>query len=284
MSRWEKERETYVEGLTARLQKEGVLASGAVPDLDLATIGRIEEIDRELFLEENPEWAGEEVPDLDTFRFLVYLDRRAKLPADPEGFVRAYLDLRDEHGMDEFFREDADSEAREANEVSNRGNSRLQLGRIEEALGDFDRAVELAPKSAHVHGVRAQALFSIGNLEKALEDVDKAVALSDAGRDLSAPYLIQRSEYLYRIGNHGQAADSLLRASRELEAMAFCPTDEHGSFHLPSRHIVSDGYVLDFFQQAVELAKKIASRGVGSPGLVATLFRVERQLRENEVL
>ena len=66
-----------------------------------------------------------------------------------------------------------------------RGRSALSLERFEEALADFERAVELGPEVGAYYHARAQARAGLGQTERALADYDRALErVSDEEREV----------------------------------------------------------------------------------------------------
>ena len=57
------------------------------------------------------------------------------------------------------------------------GMALAHLGRNEEALASFDRALALGPATAGLHGSRADALVALGRLDEAVQSYDRALAL-----------------------------------------------------------------------------------------------------------
>jgi len=52
-----------------------------------------------------------------------------------------------------------------------------QQGQFEDAIKCFDRAIEINPKSAHVHNARGLSYRELGNLDKAIYDFSRAIEL-----------------------------------------------------------------------------------------------------------
>lgn len=52
-----------------------------------------------------------------------------------------------------------------------------QQGQFEDAIKCFDRAIEINPKSAHVHNGRGLSYRELGNLDKAIHDFSRAIEL-----------------------------------------------------------------------------------------------------------
>ena len=60
---------------------------------------------------------------------------------------------------------------------SNRGDSKKQLGRYEEAIKDYDKAIELNPNDAYYYSNRGDSKKQLGRYEEAIKDYDKAIEL-----------------------------------------------------------------------------------------------------------
>jgi tetratricopeptide (TPR) repeat protein len=79
---------------------------------------------------------------------------------------------------------------------------------VEEALADYDRAIELDPKYAEAHMNRGSALHKLGRVEEALAAYDRAIELDP--RDFKAHYnrgnaLAAKGEVEAAIGAYGEA-------------------------------------------------------------------------------
>jgi tetratricopeptide (TPR) repeat protein len=61
---------------------------------------------------------------------------------------------------------------------SNRGNIRVAQNKLDEAIADFDRAIELAPKQPDPYLNRGVALEGQGNYQEALNDYNRVLALN----------------------------------------------------------------------------------------------------------
>jgi tetratricopeptide (TPR) repeat protein len=59
----------------------------------------------------------------------------------------------------------------------NRANALVEQGQVEQALAGYDRALALAPDFAHAHIARGLLLKEMERLEKALANVGRAIAL-----------------------------------------------------------------------------------------------------------
>jgi protein O-mannosyl-transferase len=61
---------------------------------------------------------------------------------------------------------------------SNRGNAYLHLGNDRQAIGDFDKAIEINPKHERAYNNRGTAYSNLGNDTQAIRDYDKAVEIN----------------------------------------------------------------------------------------------------------
>lgn len=72
----------------------------------------------------------------------------------------------------------------------NRGIALKELGRVDDAVASYDKAIELKPDYAEAHFNRANLLKDIGHLDKAVSAYDRAITIrpgfADAHRSLSA--------------------------------------------------------------------------------------------------
>jgi tetratricopeptide (TPR) repeat protein len=59
----------------------------------------------------------------------------------------------------------------------NQGIEFHKQGRLDDALSEFDRAIELDPKLAKAYGNRGWVYWQRGELDKALADLDRAIEL-----------------------------------------------------------------------------------------------------------
>jgi tetratricopeptide (TPR) repeat protein len=66
---------------------------------------------------------------------------------------------------------------------NNRGAARSDLGELETAIADFNRAIELDPKTAQAYYNRGNAHREQGDLEAAIADYDKAITLAVCRRE-----------------------------------------------------------------------------------------------------
>ena len=84
-----------------------------------------------------------------------------------------------------------------ANVYSNRGNAKNRLGRYEEALKDLNNAIELNPHLFQAYNNRGATKGKIGHYEEAIQDFDKAIDL--------------KPDYVNAYNNRGNAKDELGR-------------------------------------------------------------------------
>ena len=64
-----------------------------------------------------------------------------------------------------------------ADAYSNRGNAKGRLERYEDAITDFDKAIQLEPDMAEAYSNRGNAKGGLGRYEDAIIDYDKAIQL-----------------------------------------------------------------------------------------------------------
>src|SRR5262245_32362823 len=58
-----------------------------------------------------------------------------------------------------------------------KGDALLQSGKYREAIGHYDRAIELNPALPYPHYARGFALYRLGDREEAIESYSRAIAL-----------------------------------------------------------------------------------------------------------
>jgi len=93
------------------------------------------------------------------------------------------------------------SEAHQPRTQNLLGMALSRLGRHEDALASFERAIAAAPDFADAHGNRASALMELGRLEEACADYERAVALQPA----SIGDWLNLGTVLHRLGRHDDA-------------------------------------------------------------------------------
>lgn len=89
----------------------------------------------------------------------------------------------EEYTVAEMSLKEAKEKAEEMSSVvaaaySNRGFSRLQMGMYDDALLDYDNAIELAPEKAASYNGRAQVYEKLGDTDAALADYTKALDIA----------------------------------------------------------------------------------------------------------
>lgn len=94
--------------------------------------------------------------------------------------------------------------------VSNRGNARARQGKIEEALQDYNRAIELDPMAADPHLNRGAVYETQGRFEEALKDYD--VVLKTNPEDPAA--WNNRGNALMGLRRFAEAKEALTEANR----------------------------------------------------------------------
>jgi tetratricopeptide (TPR) repeat protein len=65
----------------------------------------------------------------------------------------------------------------DANSYVNRGNVRVLLGRLDEAIRDYSKAIELAPGDPDTYYNRALAYFRAKDIVHARQDAERASSL-----------------------------------------------------------------------------------------------------------
>jgi tetratricopeptide (TPR) repeat protein len=89
-----------------------------------------------------------------------------------------------------------------------RGNLLAELGRREEALQDFDRALALGASDAFVFGAKGRVQMGLGRYEEALEVFRRAIAWSNFPEEWDG-----QGQVLMRLGRHAEATESFERAT-----------------------------------------------------------------------
>ncbi|MGH7740376.1 MAG: tetratricopeptide repeat protein [bacterium] len=122
------------------------------------------------------------------------------------------------------------------------GSLRLQQGRVEEALGEFDRVIEIQPDFGPAYGNRALALEKLGRLEEALKAYDRALSFKP-----EAWLYFNRGNSLRDLGRLEEAVESYALASRldpkQVEALS-----NQGALYL---RLGQPGRALENFNQAL---------------------------------
>lgn len=86
-----------------------------------------------------------------------------------------------------------------------RGAAHLRLGRIQDALADFNRVLELDPNSARAFHLRGLAHEKAGDYAKAIADLSKAIEINP---QYGAAYY-SRANLYSKTGNTVQAAEDI---------------------------------------------------------------------------
>jgi tetratricopeptide (TPR) repeat protein len=76
------------------------------------------------------------------------------------------------------FSEEIQRNPRSAAAWNNRAVARVRLGDLDDALRDYNRAIELAPNDPELYFNRANALVAAGQYQAAIMDYDRAIQLS----------------------------------------------------------------------------------------------------------
>ncbi len=99
---------------------------------------------------------------------------------------------------------------------SDRGVAHWRLAQHEEALKDFNRAIELYDGSAATHNNRANVLIDLGRYQEALSDLNRAISLAPA---YGAAYN-NRGNTHFQLGQHEQALKDYRKAIQLMPANA----------------------------------------------------------------
>lgn len=94
-----------------------------------------------------------------------------------------------------------DNHPNKAGYHNNRGNTLMRLGQAEQAMKDFDQAIQLEAHTAEFHVNRANALVALDHSELALTDLNQAIELTPS---LAMAYA-NRANVLHNCSNHQQA-------------------------------------------------------------------------------
>lgn len=90
----------------------------------------------------------------------------------------------------------------------NRGTELGHLGRYEEAIADFDRAIATSHPLDFMYDNRATAYYSLGRYQEALRDYDRAIALNP-----NNPNSYNGRALTYRaLGNFAAAQDDFTKS------------------------------------------------------------------------
>ncbi len=70
----------------------------------------------------------------------------------------------------------------DADAYNNRGFAYVQKGELDQAIADFDKAIELDPELAEAYNNRGYAYYLKGEVAKAVSDFEKCIELSNDPR------------------------------------------------------------------------------------------------------
>ena len=98
----------------------------------------------------------------------------------------------------------------EAVGYSNLGNNYYGIGDYQEAIKDFDRAIELDPKLAGAYWGRGKTYHELGDYQEAIKDFDRAIELDPK---LGGAYWSRGKTY-QKFGNQQQADEDLKTAAK----------------------------------------------------------------------
>jgi tetratricopeptide (TPR) repeat protein len=153
-----------------------------------------------------------------------------------------------------------------------RGVAFRLLSRYDDALADFNRAIELDPEDAWAISLRGAIYHDLGHYDEAFADASRAVEL----RPKSAQYITSRGEVRMHLDQYD---DALADFSRAIElnpkyARAFA---HRGDLHKYLRHYEES---LADYNRAIELAPKEDWIMVGRAGTYHDLGRYDDALAE----
>ena len=86
------------------------------------------------------------------------------------------------------------------------------LGRFDEALASYDRALALEPESAGMWNNKGSLLMELGRLEAALQCFERAIDLAAPVSTVKAVYWLNRGKALYMLGRYAEARDALMHS------------------------------------------------------------------------
>lgn len=87
--------------------------------------------------------------------------------------------------MDASGRVKVDASGNDANEYFNRGNKNFAQGNYEQAIKDYDKAIELGQEAAGAYAYRGKAHEKLGNYQQAIKDYERVIGIYP---DLEHPY------------------------------------------------------------------------------------------------
>ena len=157
---------------------------------------------------------------------------------------------------------------------TNRGLRYLNLGKQQQALDDFDRALALKSNSAQSYINRANANGQLGKYARAIEDCARAIGLQP---DLKGVHY-NRGNYYKQVGNFQRALDDY---SREIEVQpdfAAVYNNRGNTYQQLGNH----QRALADFTRAIELKPDYARAYQNRAALHAQLGKRESALRDQE--
>jgi tetratricopeptide (TPR) repeat protein len=92
----------------------------------------------------------------------------------------------------------------------NLGNNYQEVGDYQQAIKDFDRAIELDPKLAGAYWGRGKTYHEVGDYQQAIKDYDRAIALNPK---LRGAYWSRGKTY-QELGNQQQAKEDFKTAGK----------------------------------------------------------------------
>ena len=86
------------------------------------------------------------------------------------------------------------------------------LGRYNEAISSYDRALDLEPENAGVWNNKGALLMELGRLEAALACFERALELASSTSTIQAIYWLNKGKTLYMLGRYPDARIALTTA------------------------------------------------------------------------
>jgi len=99
---------------------------------------------------------------------------------------------------------------RAAEAAYNRGVANLRLNRLDEALADFNKTIELTPKDPDAWNNRGLVYIRLGRTQEALSDFNKALELDD----LNGQAYNNRGLVYLKLGKNNEAIEDIKKAGR----------------------------------------------------------------------
>ncbi|MGI8723974.1 MAG: tetratricopeptide repeat protein [Methyloceanibacter sp.] len=114
----------------------------------------------------------------------------------------------------------------EANIYSDRGIAKWRLKRTKEAVGDFNKSIELSAENPAVYNNRGNALIDLGHADEAVKDFDRAITLSPT----YGPAYNNRGNAHMTLGQYAAAFQDFRKAV-ELMPTSAVPFNGRGKAH-----------------------------------------------------